>query len=98
MLAFTLFLSATLNILGDDLKQPIDNNGQKVAPQGIVSFELVHSGAEADRMIPYWGATGRIRAAFNPGLDYLFIFAYANTRALGCVWVAPALRGRGFAK
>lgn len=96
MLAFTLFLSATLNLLGNDLKQAIDNNGQPVAPQGIVSFELIHNAAEAERMIHYWGTTEKISAAFNLGLDYLFIFAYANTLALGCVWVASGLRQRQF--
>ena len=94
--AFTLFLSITITILGSDLKDAIDNNGQPVTPHGIASFELVCNAAEADRILHFWGTSGKMSAALNLGFDYLFIFAYANTLALGCVWIACLLRERGF--
>jgi hypothetical protein len=97
MFAFTLFLSITISILGADLKEAIDNNGQPVAPLGIASFELVHNAAQADRILHFWGTSGKMSAALNLGFDFLFICAYANTIALGCVWLACVLRDRGFA-
>lgn len=96
MFAFTLFLSLTLTILGSDLKSYIDNNGQPVTPQGIVTFELIRDAGEADRILHFWGTPGKISAAFNIGFDYLYIFAYANTIALGCVWLAVVFRQRKF--
>jgi hypothetical protein len=96
MLILTLVLSATLNSLGNDLKDAKDEKGVQVSPQGIVSFELIESEKEAKSMLDAWGESGKVSAAFNLGLDYLFIFAYANTIALGCVWIACALRERQF--
>jgi hypothetical protein len=96
MFAFTLFLSITISLLGADLKGYIDNNGQPVTPYGIASFELIRNAEEADRILHFWGTAGKLSAAFNIGFDYLFIFAYANTIALGCVWLAGALRERKF--
>jgi hypothetical protein len=96
MFAFTLFLSVTITLFGDDLREALDNSGQPVTPHGIGSFELVHNAAEADRILHFWGTTGKMSAALNLGFDYLFIVAYANTLALGCVWVACLLRERGF--
>jgi hypothetical protein len=92
MFAFTLFLSIALTLAGSDLKEYIDNNGQPVTPHGIGSFELIRNAEEADRILHFWGTAGKISAAFNIGFDYLFIFAYANTIALGCVWLASGLR------
>jgi hypothetical protein len=96
MFVFTLFMSITLTLLGSDLREYIDNNGQQVTPQGIASFELIRNAEEADRILHFWGTAGKISAAFNIGFDYLFIFAYANTIALGCVWIATVLRERKF--
>jgi hypothetical protein len=96
MFVFTLFVSITLTLLGSDLKGYIDNNGQPVTPHGIGSFELIRNAEEADRILHFWGTAGKISAAFNIGFDYLFIFAYANTIALGCVWIAAALQKRKF--
>ena len=96
MFAFTLFLAITITLLGSDLKEAIDNNGQLVTPHGIASFELVHNAAEADRILHFWGTPGKLSAALNLGFDYLFIWAYANTLAFGCVWIACLLRERGF--
>jgi hypothetical protein len=96
MFVFTLFLSFTITMLGNDLKSYIDNNGQAVTPHGIGSFELIHSAEEADKILHIWGTAGKMSAALNLGFDYLFIVAYANTIALGCVWMAGLLRERKF--
>jgi hypothetical protein len=96
MFVFTLFLSIALNLAGSDLTAYIDNNGQPVTPHGIGSFELIRNAEEADRILHFWGTPGKVSAAFNIGFDYLFIFAYANTIALGCVWLAAALRRHKF--
>jgi hypothetical protein len=96
MFILTLVLAATLNSLGNDLKTAKDEQDNQVSPKGIVSFELIKDQAEARRMLGYWGESRKVSAAFNLGLDYLFIFAYANTIAFGCVWIACALRERQF--
>jgi hypothetical protein len=96
MFVLTLVLSATLTILGNDLKDAKDEQGKPVSPQGILSFEFIKDAAEANHMLRYWDESTKVSAAFNLGLDYLFIFAYANTIAFGCVWVAGALRERSF--
>jgi hypothetical protein len=96
MFILTVVLSAALTLLGKDLKEAKDEQGNLVSPQGILSFELIKDQAEASRMLRYWGESKKVSAAFNLGLDYLFIFAYSNTIALGCVWIACALRERRF--
>ena len=98
MLVLTVVLSATLTILGNDLKDAKDEQGRQVSPRGILSFELIQDEAEASRMLRYWGESRKVSAAFNLELDYLFIFAYANTIAFGCVWIACALRERSFVR
>jgi hypothetical protein len=96
MFILTLVLSATLTLLGNDLKEAKDEQGNPVSPCGILSFEFITDAAAANDMLRYWGESKKVSAAFNLGLDYLFIFAYANTIALACVWLACALRERGF--
>ena len=58
------------------------------APSGIVSFELAGALPVAQKIIESWGATGRVYAGLNLGLDFLFIAAYASCISLGCVLVA----------
>lgn len=96
MLVLTLVLSATFFLLSYDLQNVKDEQGAQVSPQGIVSFELIKDAAEASRMLHYWGESRKMNAAFTLGLDYLYIFAYSNTLALGCVWIACVLRSRKF--
>jgi hypothetical protein len=50
---------------------------------GIVSFEL-HPLAT----IKQWNELQKIQASFNTGLDFLFLLAYSNTLALGCIWAS----------
>lgn len=57
---------------------------------GILTFEF-----DALGTIKKWDETekernnsARIRAAFNTGLDFLFLIVYSNTFALACVWAA----------
>ncbi|MBB3037158.1 hypothetical protein [Hoyosella altamirensis] len=59
-----------------------------LAPHGIVSFEFVGDSEAAAAMLDSWGERGRIEAAFNLGLDFLFILAWVPAVAIGCLWVA----------
>jgi hypothetical protein len=61
---------ASLQVTGAPLKTA-------ASPNGIISFEFAGEIAVAQRMVDSWGATGRIYAALNLGLDYLFLAVYA---------------------
>lgn len=60
------------------------------APLGIVSYEFAFTATKADAILDSWDPSGKIAAAFNLGLDYLFLFAYSASIALGCALVATA--------
>ena len=81
---FTLVVLASLQVLGGPLNT-------KVAPAGIVSFELAGKLALSQSIVESWGQTGQVYAGLNLGLDYLFLVAYASAIALGCVLVASSL-------
>jgi hypothetical protein len=87
LLVLTLVVMASLQGLGGPLQTA-------AAPLGIVSFEFAGTLPAAQTMVESWGATGRVHAGLNLGLDYLFIVAYASTIGLGCVLVARSLAGR----
>lgn len=50
---------------------------------GIISFEF-----HPLTTIKQWNESQKIQAAFNTGLDFLFLLAYSNTLALGCIWAS----------
>jgi hypothetical protein len=87
LLILTLMVMAGLNALNGPLKT-------KVAPAGIVSFELAGDLSQTQRILESWGPTGRINAGLSLGLDYLFLVAYASCIALGCLLVARAASQR----
>lgn len=60
------------------------------APLGIVSYEFSFTAAKANAILDSWDQSAQIAAAFNLGLDYLFLFAYSASIALGCGLVATA--------
>lgn len=65
------------------------------APWSIVSFEFARTLAEADAMLASWAREGVVtQAAFNLGLDYAFLMAYALALALACVAVVGLIRTR----
>jgi hypothetical protein len=87
--ALTLFLMIVMAAAGAPL-----NTG--AAPQGIISFEFAGSAARTAEILDSWGEAGRLRAAFIQGLDFLFLVVYSTTIALGCLWAARWLEGRGW--
>mgnify|MGYP007073227995 CR=1 FL=1 len=67
------------------------------APQGIVTYELAGDGASMQSVLDSWDADTKVAAAFNLGLDYLYLCVYSTSIALGCTLVATAGKaGRHF--
>jgi hypothetical protein len=62
----------------------------------IVDFELAGSVAKVSGIINAWDAPNKIRAAFNLGIDYLYMPVYSTTIAMACVWGAAVLRAKGW--
>jgi hypothetical protein len=87
LLILTLVVMASMNVLG----RPLNT---KVAPLGIISFELAGDLSLAQSMVESWGPTGRVYAGLNLGLDYLFMVAYSSCISLGCVLVARSFSPR----
>ena len=84
---FTIIVLGALTILGIPLKT-------ERAPLGIVSFEFAGDLSRAQHMIASWGQNGRVYAALNLGLDYLFLVLYASCLALSCAIVADNITHR----
>lgn len=87
LLALTLVLMVWLRILDRPLQTP-------AAPQGIVSYELSGTLANAQAIIDSWGAEGRVYAGLSLGIDYLFMLAYAGAIGLGCALIGGRLSSR----
>lgn len=68
-----------------------------VAPRGIVSFELAYTPQAASAILESWDATARVAAAFNLGLDYLFLVLYASALALAATLTTRLLEARWWA-
>jgi len=81
LFVLTLILLMCMNLIDAPLKT-------SAAPNGIISFEFAGKILVAQEMVQSWGTKGRIYAGLSLGLDYLFLFAYSLTLALGCV-IAP---------
>jgi hypothetical protein len=62
------------------------------APLGIVSLEFAGDVATAETILAAWDSSARVAAGVNLGLDYLYLFAYSFSIALGCTLVATAGR------
>ncbi len=89
---FWLFLALTL--IATLALQVIDGALQTAAaPQGIVSYELAGSAAEAGRILASLDANARLHAAFSLGFDYLYMLAYAVTLAMAALWLAEVRPG-----
>jgi hypothetical protein len=87
LLAVTLIVLISLQVLGGPLQT-------HEAPLGIVSFELAGTIHRAQTIVESWGASGRVYAGLNLGLDYLFLVVYAGSIGLGCVLLAQGLSTR----
>ncbi len=92
-LVLTFALEAALIWSGASLRT-------EAAPWGIVSFEFAGDLAGAEAMLASWGHEGVVAAAFNLGLDYAFLLAYAVALALACVAVVDGVKARagGYAR
>ncbi len=82
LLVWTLLLAAVFLILD-----------QKLAPNGIVTFELAHNLDRAAAILASWSPLARLYAAFGLGLDYLFMPSYAVTIALGVLMASERHAG-----
>jgi hypothetical protein len=78
-LLLTLAVMAVLQASGSALKN-------EAAPQGIVSYELAGNLGRTQAILDSWDVSTKQTAAFNLGLDFLFIFLYAPAIAMACIW------------
>jgi hypothetical protein len=88
LLFATLFIMAILNISGRPLRTD-------EAPAAIVSYELARNEAAATKILNSWDEEAKVYAGFNLGFDYLWMFFYSTTIALGLVWTADAFKLTG---
>ena len=56
----------------------------EIAPGGIITFELIGTLAGSQSVVDSWQGPAMIWAGINMGLDFLFLFLYSVTIALGC--------------
>lgn len=54
---------------------------------GIIEFEFFPL-----ETIQIWNNSDQVRAAFNTGLDFLYLLVYSNTIASACIWASRRLR------
>lgn len=87
LFALTLGLFGVFRVLDAPLRTD-------AAPNGIVSFELAGTSAQAEAILQSWDARAQLFAAFGLGLDYLFMPAYALTIALGVLMAARKHSGK----
>jgi hypothetical protein len=59
----------------------------------IVDFEFAGTLQQASAIVNAWDAAARLRAAFNLGLDYLYMPFYSTAIALACLWGARVIPG-----
>jgi hypothetical protein len=85
----SLGLMLALNLAGSRLITP-------AAPMGIVSFELAGSVKRAAEILNSWDVSAQRAAAFNMGLDYLFLLMYSLALSLACWMSGDGLRARGW--
>jgi hypothetical protein len=86
-LAATALLSLAMGQVGRPLATP-------AAPQGIISFEFAGTAARAQEIAASWDAPARLAAAFQLGLDYLFMPLYSTAFAQACILAAGVFRRR----
>jgi hypothetical protein len=94
---FVALLVATFAVMGVLLYVDSFVQGHE-APRGIVSFELVGSGAHAKVMLDAWGSlVARGWVGFSLGFDYLFMPLYSTSIAAALVWLSTPWTRRGLA-
>ncbi|MBT4359456.1 MAG: hypothetical protein HOD11_00635 [Candidatus Marinimicrobia bacterium] len=63
----------------------------EIAPGGIITFELIGTLAGSQSVVDSWQGPAMIWAGINMGLDFLFLFLYSVTIALGCLILADRM-------
>lgn len=61
--------------------------GERGPLGGIVALQLAGSLDAVGQLLALWGGSGKVLAAFQLGIDYLFIVLYTTAIALGCAVV-----------
>lgn len=85
----TIIVMIAMKVTGIPLETP-------VSPNGIVDFEFAGNVETAKAMMASWEAKnpgyGRIYAAYNMGLDSLFLFVYSHAIGLACLLVGRKIQ------
>lgn len=88
VLTILVVLTVMLSIVLWRVSEPLYT---AAAPQGMVSYELAGSQAQASRILESWSARAREQALLLQGLDYLYLVLYPAFLSLGCAHVARRL-------
>ena len=99
LIVATEIVFAVLYFLG----KPLESTS---ARYGIVSFQIAGNLEQSQKILAAWDGldqqeqnahpTRRIYAAFNLGLDFLFLVLYSNTIALACIAAANVTEKRHY--
>lgn len=81
LLVSTLLVMLALNVAGRNLITT-------AAPLGIISYELAGDPLTSQSILDSWDELAKTSAAFNLGLDYLFLVLYSITIAWGATWLS----------
>ena len=80
-LFLTILLFAVFRVLDEPLRT-------SAAPNGIVSFELAGTPANAEAIVSAWSQDGKFFAAVGLGIEYLFMPLYSLALAFGTLLAA----------
>jgi len=84
LLTLTILVMVILNVGGRPLTTP-------AATSGIISYELAGKVDQAQFIIDSWDNQARVSAAFNLGLDYLFLLLYSMSIGAAVLWLTDTL-------
>lgn len=84
LFGFTLLTIVGMQLTGAPLKT-------EIAQGGIITFELVGTLSGSQGILDSWQGPNMTWAGINMGLDFLFLFLYATTIALGCLILASKM-------
>ena len=78
------------------LHEPAATEDKIEKPRGVVDLEFARSDQDARRIMRLWGERGRMRAAYNVGLDALFIVLYVAAFVVAARVVADHFTAAGW--
>ena len=85
----SLLMSAILLFAMRTIDAPLRT---RMAPRGIVSFELAKNYDTSQQILNSWNAEAKINAALSLGLDFLFLISYALFISVSCIQVGAAIK------